>query len=86
MEQKYIELTVHRPGYAARKARRERIERRKRRVCGLLAGVSAFLLFGTVGSIERDMMALGTGSLYMALEMAATMLFIWLAGGFDDEE
>ena len=85
MEQKYIELTVHRPGYAVRKARRERIERRKRRVCGVLAGVSALFLFGVVGGIEQDLMPLGTGTLYMALGVATTALFTWLAGGFDNE-
>ena len=86
MEQKYIELTVHRPGYAARKARRERIERRKRRVCGVLAALSAMLMLGTVGGVEQNMMELGTGALYMALTLAATVLFTWLAGGFDYEE
>ena len=86
MNERYIEVTIHRPGHAARQARRERKERCKRRVCGVLAGVSAFLLFGTVGSIEQDMMALGTGCLYVAAEMAAAALFAWLAGGFDDEE
>lgn len=86
MEQKYIELTVHRPGYAARKARRERIERCKRRVCGVLAALSAMLMLGTVGGVEQNMMELGTGALYMALTLAATVLFTWLAGGFDYEE
>lgn len=86
MDERYIEVTVHRPGYAQRRAQKEHTERRKRRVCGILAAVSAVFLFGTVGGLEHDTLPLGTGTIYMAVSMAATVLFTWLAGGFDDEE
>lgn len=86
MDKRYIEVTVHRPGYARRQAQKERTERRKRRVCGILAAASAIFLLGTVGGLEHDTLPLGAGTIYMAVSMAATVLFIWLAGGFDDEE
>lgn len=86
MNERYIEVTIHRPGHAARQARRERKERCKRRVCGVLAALSAMLMLGTVGGVEQNMMELGTGALYMALTLAATVLFTWMAGGFDYEE
>ena len=43
---------------------------RMKRVFGTLAFLSFFWLLGLVGAIEQNMMALGTGTLYMVIALA----------------
>lgn len=40
-----------------------------KRIFGTLAFLSFFWLLGTVAAVEQDMMALGTGTLHMALAL-----------------
>lgn len=54
-----------------------------KRVFGTLAFLSFFWLLGLVGVIEQNMMALGTGTLYMVIALALFYVFCKLAGAFD---
>lgn len=53
-----------------------------KRVFGTLAFLSFFWLLGLVGAIEQNMMALGTGTLYMVIALALFYVFCKLAGAF----
>lgn len=53
-----------------------------KRIFGTLAFLSFFWLLGTVAAVERDMMALGTGTLHMAGALALFHAFCKLAGAF----
>lgn len=85
MYERRYEVTIHRPGHAARQARKERAERKKRTVCGIMAAVFFFSLLCVVDAVSRGYMELRPGVLYMALGMGGFALFVWLAGGFDYE-
>ena len=52
-------------------------------VFGTIAILSFMFLLGTVGSVEQDMIPLGTGVICMVVGLASLWLFTWLAGGFD---
>ena len=54
-----------------------------KKVFGTIAILSFLFLLGTVGSVEQDMIPLGTGVIRMVAGLAACWLFTWLAGGFD---
>lgn len=54
-----------------------------KKVFGVLAFMSFMFLLGTVGSIEQDMIALGTGTIRMIFGLGGFWLFTWLAGGFE---
>lgn len=54
-----------------------------KKVFGTIAILSFLFLLETVGSVEQDMIPLGTGVICMAAGLAAFGLFTWLAGGFD---
>lgn len=54
-----------------------------KKVFGTIAILSFLFLLGTVGSVEQDMIPLGTGVIRMVAGLAAFWLFTWLAGGFD---
>jgi hypothetical protein len=61
-----------------------------KKVFGVLAFISFFLMFGFVGAVEQDMVPLGIGTFRMFAALGAWALFTWLAGGFEpypyDEE
>lgn len=61
-----------------------------KRIFGILAFLSFMFLLGTVGAVEQDMVALGTGTIRMIFGLVGFGLFTWLAGGFEpypyDEE
>ena len=50
-----------------------------KRIFGTLAFLSFFWLLGTVAAVEQDMMALGTGTLHMALALFLFYVFCKLA-------
>ena len=54
-----------------------------KKVFGTIAILSFLFLLGTVGSVEQDMIPLGTGVIRMVAGLAAFWLFTWLACGFD---
>ena len=54
-----------------------------KKVFGTIAILSFLFLLGTVGSVEQDMIPLGTGVIRMVAGLAAFWLFTWLAGGSD---
>ena len=54
-----------------------------KKVFGTIAILSFLFLLGTVGSVEQDMIPIGTGVIRMVAGLAAFWLFTWLAGGFD---
>lgn len=54
-----------------------------RKVFGVLAFLSFFLLLGVVGSVEQNQLSLGIGTVYMFLSLGVWVLFSWLAGAFD---
>ena len=54
-----------------------------KKVFGTIAILSFLFLLGTVGSVEQDMIPIGTGVIRMVVGLAAFWLFTWLAGGFD---
>ena len=54
-----------------------------KKVFGAIAILSFLFLLGTVGSVEQDMIPIGTGVIRMVAGLAAFWLFTWLAGGFD---
>ena len=54
-----------------------------KKVFGTIAILSFLFLLGTVGSVEQDMIPLGTGVICMVAGLSAFGLFTWLAGGFD---
>ena len=54
-----------------------------KKVFGTIAFLSFLFLLGTVGSVEQDMIPLGTGVIRMIVGFASLWLFTWLAGGFD---
>ena len=54
-----------------------------KKVFGTIAILSFMFLLGTVGSVEKDMIPLGTGVIHMVSGLASFWLFTWLAGGFD---
>ena len=54
-----------------------------KKVFGTIAILSFLFLLGTVGSVEQDMIPLGTGVIRMVVGLASLWLFTWLAGGFD---
>ena len=54
-----------------------------KKVFGTIAILSFVFLLGTVGSVEQDMIPLGTGVIRMVASLAAFLLFTWLACGFD---
>lgn len=54
-----------------------------KKVFGTIAILSFVFLLGTVGSVEQDMIPLGTGVIRMVAGLAAFLLFTWLACGFD---
>ena len=54
-----------------------------KKVFGTIAFLSFLFLLGTVGSVEQDMIPLGTGVIRMVVSFASLWLFTWLAGGFD---
>ena len=54
-----------------------------KRIFGTLAFLSFFWLLGTVAAVEQDMMALGTGTLHMAVALwPSSYVFCKLAGAF----
>ena len=54
-----------------------------KKVFGVMAILSFLFLLGTVGSVEQDMIPLGTGVIRMVAGFAAFWLFTRLAGGVD---
>ena len=54
-----------------------------KKIFGTIAFLSFLFLLGTVGSVEQDMIPLGTGVIRMVVSFASLWLFTWLAGGFD---
>jgi len=54
-----------------------------RKLFGVLAFLSFFFVFGTVGAMEQDMIGLGVGMVRGSIGLALMWLFTWLAGGFD---
>lgn len=54
-----------------------------KKIFGTIAFLSFLFLLGTVGSVEQDMIPLGTGVIRMVVGLAAFWLFTWLAGRFD---
>lgn len=54
-----------------------------KKVFGAIAILSFLFLLGTVGSVEQDMIPLGTGVIRMIAGLAGFWLFTWLAGGFE---
>ena len=54
-----------------------------KKVFGIIAILSFLFLLGTVGSMEQDMIPLGTGVIRMVVGLASFWLFTWLAGGFN---
>lgn len=54
-----------------------------KKVFGTIAILSFVFLLGTVGSVEQNMIPLGTGVIRMVAGLAAFLLFTWLACGFD---
>lgn len=52
-------------------------------VCGVIAFVFFFLMLGTVGAIEQDQVALGTGTIRAFVFEALWAVFAKLAGAFD---
>ena len=55
-------------------------------VCGVIAFVLFFLMYGTVGAIEQDMIPLLPGTIRVFALMALWVLFCDLAGAFDYTE
>lgn len=53
-----------------------------RRFFGVLAFLSFFWLYGTIGAVEQDMLSLGTGTIHMVLALACFYVFCKLAGAF----
>ena len=82
MEQRQYTVTVQR---TSRYLRKKRLALVKRRVCGTIAFISFFFLLGSVGAVEQDTISLAQGTAQMALSLGAGALFVWMAGGFDDE-
>ena len=53
-----------------------------KKVFEVLAFLSFFYLFGVVGSVEQDTMALGTGIIHMGVSLGCFWLFCKLSGAF----
>ena len=53
-----------------------------RRFFGVLAFLSFFWLYGTIGAVEQNMLSLGTGTIHMVLALACFYVFCKLAGAF----
>lgn len=53
-----------------------------RKIYGLLAFLSFFWLYRTIGAVEQNMLSLGTGTIYMVLALACFYVFCKLAGVF----
>lgn len=56
---------------------------KKKTVFGVIAFVMFFLMLGTVGAIEQDMIPLLQGMIRTFAFMALWVLFSWLAGAFE---
>ena len=56
-----------------------------KKVFGTIAFLAFLFLLGTVGSVEQDMIPLGTGVIRMVAGLASFGLFTWLAGGFNSD-
>lgn len=54
-----------------------------RKFFGVLAFLSFFWLYGTIGAVEQDMLSLGTGTLHMIFALACFYVFCKLSGAFD---
>ena len=54
-----------------------------RRFFGVLAFLSFFWLYRTIGAVEQDMLSLGTGTIHMILALACFYVFCKLSGAFD---
>lgn len=48
----------------------------------VLAFLSFFWLYGTIGAVEQNMLFLGTGTIHMVLALAGFYVFCKLAGAF----
>ena len=53
-----------------------------RRFFGVLAFLSFFWLYRTIGAVEQDMLSLGTGTIHMVIALACFYVFCKLAGVF----
>ena len=53
-----------------------------KRVFGVIAFISFFMMLGFVGALEQDMVSLGIGTVRMFAALGAFALFTWLADGF----
>lgn len=56
-----------------------------KKVFGTIAILPFMFLLETVGSVEQDMIPLGTGGIRMVAGLASLWLFTWLAGGFNSD-
>ena len=54
-----------------------------KKVFGVLAFLSFFFVFGTVGAIEQDMIGLGAGVIRCLIGLVCVDTFTRLAGGYD---
>lgn len=52
-------------------------------VCGVIAFFMFFVLLGTVGAVEQNMVPLAEGTARMFAALALWALFTWLSGAFD---
>jgi uncharacterized membrane protein YhaH (DUF805 family) len=68
--------------------RKEAVMRIKRRhlrtLSGSIAFVMFFLIIGTVGAVECDILPLFKGTIRLIIFLALWVLFIYLAGGFEE--
>lgn len=53
-----------------------------RKFFGVLAFLSFFWLYGTIGAVEQNMLSLGTGTIHMVLALTCFYVFCKLAGAF----
>lgn len=54
-----------------------------RKFFGVLAFLSFFWLYRTIGAVEQNMLSLGTGTIHMVLALTCFYVFCKLAGAFD---
>lgn len=54
-----------------------------KKVFGVLAFLSFFFVFGTVGAMEQDMVGLGAGFFRCLIGLGCMDIFTRLAGGYD---
>lgn len=52
-------------------------------VCGVIAFVMFFVMLGTVGAVEQNMVPLAEGTARMFAALGLWVLFSYLAGAFD---